>query len=142
MLYHSILAIFAEYGRETGEAEIRKFLPELSRKGSGDDVSIAGIVASSLSTQFVDVLKAQSEYSNAREQNEKAVRAVTLAAEKLDYVLSALQKAESNYDDCEKKRRKLTRLLKIRSVRGRKLRTALIWRKSSSTMRSLPTGIA
>lgn len=103
VLYRSILAIFAEHGKKTGEAEIQEFLPGLSRKGSGDDVSIAGIVSSSLSTQFINVLKAQSEYSNAREQNEKAARAVTLATEKRDYVLSALQKAKSNYDDCIQK---------------------------------------
>ena len=103
VLYRSILAIFAEHGRRTGEAEIQEFLPSLSKKGSGDDVSIAGIVSSSLSSQFITVLKAQSEYSNAREQNEKAARAVTLATEKRDYVLSALLKAKSNYDNCIQK---------------------------------------
>lgn len=103
VLYRSILAIFAEHGRETGESEIQTFLPGLSRKGSGDDVSIAGIVSATLSTTFIEVLKAQCEYSNAKAQREQADREVTLAAEKQEYVLSAMKKAKMNYDLCVQK---------------------------------------
>ena len=103
VLYRSILAIFAEHGRETGESEIQAFLPGLSRKGSGDDVSIAGIVSASLSTAFIEVLKAQCEYSNAKAHKEQAEREVTLATEKQEYVLSAMKKAKMNYDLCVQK---------------------------------------
>lgn len=103
VLYRSILAIFAEHGRETGESEIQAFLPGLSRKGSGDDVSIAGIVSASLSTAFIEVLKAQCEYSNAKAHREQAEREVILAAEKQEYVLSAMKKAKMNYDLCVQK---------------------------------------
>ncbi len=103
VLYRSILAIFAEHGRETGESEIQAFLPGLSRKGSGDDVSIAGIVSATLSTTFIEVLKAQCEYSNAKAQREQAEREVALAAEKQEYVLSAMKKAKMNYDLCVQK---------------------------------------
>ena len=103
VLYRSILAIFAEHGRETGESEIKEFLPGLSRKGSGDDVSIAGIVSAALSTTFIEVLKAQCEYSNAKALREQAEREVTLAAEKQEYVLSAMKKAKTNYDLCVQK---------------------------------------
>lgn len=103
VLYRSILAIFAEHGRETGESEIQAFLPGLSRKGSGDDVSIAGIVSATLSTTFIEVLKAQCEYSNAKAQREQADREVTLATEKQEYVLSAMKKAKMNYDLCVQK---------------------------------------
>ena len=103
VLYRSILAIFAEHGRETGESEIQAFLPGLSRKGSGDDVSIAGIVSASLSTAFIEVLKAQCEYSNAKAHSEQAEREVILAAEKQEYVLSAMKKAKMNYDLCVQK---------------------------------------
>jgi len=103
VLYRSILTIFAEYGRETGESEIQAFLPGLSRKGSGDDVSIAGIVSESLSTTFIEVLKAQCEYSNAKAFREQAYREVTLAAEKHEYMLSAMDKAKRNYDLCVQK---------------------------------------
>lgn len=103
VLYRSILAIFAEHGRETGESEIQAFLPGLSRKGSGDDVSIAGIVSTTLSTAFIEVLKAQCKYSNAKAQREQADREVTLAAEKQEYVMSAMKKAKMNYDLCVQK---------------------------------------
>ena len=103
VLYRSILAIFAEHGRDTGEAEIKAFLPGLSRKGSGDDVSIAGIVSSTLSMTFIEVLKAQCEYSNAKAQREQADREVTLAAEKKEYILAALEKATKNLELCKQK---------------------------------------
>lgn len=103
VLYRSILAIFAEYGRETGESEIQAFLPRLSRKGSGDDVSIAGIVSAKLSTTFIEVLKAQCEYANAKVYREQVDRELTLAAEKQEYVLSAMKKAQMNYDFCVQK---------------------------------------
>lgn len=103
VLYRSILAIFAEYGRDTGESEIQTFLPKLSRKGSGDDVSIAGIVSAKLSTTFIEVLKAQCEYSNAKAHRVQADREVILATEKQAYVLSAMEKAKTNYELCAKK---------------------------------------
>lgn len=103
VLYRSIVAIFAEHGRETGESEIQTFLPGLSRKGSGDDVSIAGIVSASLSVAFIEVQKAQCEYSNAKAHKEQAEREVTLATEKQEYVLSAMKKAKMNYDLCVQK---------------------------------------
>ena len=103
VLYRSILAIFAEHGRETVETEIQTFLPGLSRKGSGDDVSIAGIVSTSLSTTFIEVLKAQCEYSNAKTHREQTEREVTLATEKQEYVLDAMKKAKTNYDICVQK---------------------------------------
>lgn len=103
VLYRSILAIFAEHGCETGESEIQEFLPGLSRKGSGDDVSIAGIVSATLSTTFINVLKAQCEYSNAKVKKEQADREVILTTEKQEYVLSAMNKAKINYDICVQK---------------------------------------
>lgn len=103
VLYRSILTIFAEHGRETGETEIQEFLPKLSRKGSGDDVSIAGIISSNLSNAFINVLKAQCEYLNAKSQREKADREVVLVAEKQEYVLTAMSKAKTNYDLCVQK---------------------------------------
>lgn len=113
VLYRSILAIFAEHGRETGESEIQAFLPGLSRKGSGDDVSIAGIVSTTLSTTFIEVLKAQCEYSNAKAQREQADREVTLAAEKQEYVLSAMKKAKMNYDLCVQKATEVQKAIEV-----------------------------
>lgn len=103
VLYRSILAIFAECGQTTGEEEVQGFLPNLSRKGSGDDVSIAGIVATTLTPAFIEVLKAQCEYANAEAQKTLAGREVTLAEEKYVYVCDAMTKAKANYDLCAQK---------------------------------------
>lgn len=103
VLYRSILAIFAEYGRAVGETEIKEFLPGLSRKGSGDDVSIAGIVSSTLSPVFIELLKAQSRYINAKAQKEKAEHELTLAEEKHEYILSAVNKAKLTYEQSMQK---------------------------------------
>lgn len=113
VLYRSILAIFAEHGREIGESEIQTFLPGLSRKGSGDDVSIAGIVSASLSTAFIEVLKAQCEYSNAKAHREQAEHEVILATEKQEYVLSAMKKAKMNYDLCVQKATEAQEAIKV-----------------------------
>ena len=44
-LYRCMLNDFANKGFDTEVEEIKKFLPVLTKKGSGDDVSIAGIIA-------------------------------------------------------------------------------------------------
>ena len=103
VLYRAILTIFAEHGRETGESEIQTFLPGLSRKGSGDDVSMAGIVSSVISSSFLEMLKAQCEYSNAKANKEQAEREVTLIGEKREYILTAMKKAKMNYELCVQK---------------------------------------
>ena len=103
VLYRSILTIFAEQGHQIGESEIQTFLPGLSRKGSGDDVSIAGIVSATLSAEFIGVLKAQCEYFNAKAKKDQAEREVMLTAEKRDYILAAMEKAKMNYDLCVQK---------------------------------------
>ena len=43
-LYRSILKIFIEYGDEVGKSEIREYLPVLTKRGSGDDVSMGLII--------------------------------------------------------------------------------------------------
>lgn len=103
VLYRSILTIFAEHGREIGEKEVSDFLPGLSKSGSGDDVSIAGIVSSNLSKSFIDVLKAQSEYENAKALVESAKKEIILCNEKQEYILEALKKAKMNLETCEEK---------------------------------------
>jgi hypothetical protein len=42
--YRGLALTFAEYGMTEGEQQLADFLPEMTRKGSGDDVSVAGVV--------------------------------------------------------------------------------------------------
>ncbi len=97
-LYRSILTIFVEHGSDVGAKEVEDFLPGLSRKGSGDDVSIAGIITDSISHTFLSLLKAQCEYAKAKDAQQRLGREVVLAAETREYVISAMQKAKASYE--------------------------------------------
>ena len=90
-LYRTILMIFAEYGCDKGIAEVESFLPSLSKKGSGDDVSIAGLVTSTITKEAIDLLKAQIEYENASSNLEKLSKECAIAREKVEYIESALR---------------------------------------------------
>jgi hypothetical protein len=52
--YRGLALTIAEYGMTEGVQQLAAFLPEMTRKGSGDDVSVAGIVD-------LESLKAASE---------------------------------------------------------------------------------
>lgn len=103
-LYRGILSIFAEHGREVGEEEVCEFLPSLSRRGSGDDASIAGVVPASLDPSFTRIIKAQAEYTAAASHMEKSKREFELANEKLEYVTAALEKARAGLELAKQKR--------------------------------------
>lgn len=44
-LYRNIFIVFAEHSTEVGNNEVRDYLPKITRRGSGDDVSIAALFA-------------------------------------------------------------------------------------------------
>ena len=100
VLYRAVLAIFAEYGEERGKAELEEFLPSFSKKGSGDDVSVAGIISGAVSPEFISMQKAYCEYSNAKAQRTETERAARRAADTLTYVLETMQKAKASYEQC------------------------------------------
>ena len=56
-LYRNIFIVFAEHGAEVGSNEVRDYLPKITRRGSGDDVSIAGIIRTVLSEDAVAKIK-------------------------------------------------------------------------------------
>ena len=80
-------------GIDIGRKEVSEFLPVLSQKGSGDDVSVAGILSMPLSATFINLIKAQCEYAEATASRERHERNVMVANETLEYVAQALEKA-------------------------------------------------
>jgi hypothetical protein len=60
-LYRSIIKIFTEHGTAVGKAEIEEYLPVLTRRGSGDDVSIALIMDGSRLEALAPVFAEQTE---------------------------------------------------------------------------------
>lgn len=84
-LYRSILKIFIEHGDEIGKSEIREYLPVLTKRGSGDDVSMGLIInqkrAKSISSVFemqIEVFKLTEELQDKKHKKdivtEKALR--------------------------------------------------------------------
>ena len=63
-LYRSILKIFDEHGIEVGKSEIKEYLPVLTKKGSGDDVSIALIMDIQRVKELAPVFAVQTELFN------------------------------------------------------------------------------
>lgn len=93
-LYRSILHIFAEHGCDKGKSEVREFLPSLSQRGSGDDVSIAGLIKSDLPEETTQLIKAIIDYEKAYSLRYKLETECKIAEEKVEYIKAALQKTQ------------------------------------------------
>lgn len=89
-LYRSIIKIFIEHGKDVGKKEIEEYLPLLSKKGSGDDVSIGIVLNEDYAKRIARVFDIQSEMfklsgelkekkqqQNALESKSKALRKKT-----------------------------------------------------------------
>ena len=101
--YRGVVGLFVQHGSAIGKKEIAEYLPTLSERGSGDDVSVAGFISASLSPQLVAVLKAKAEYAAAKARKEQAEHDVKHAKEKQEYISSALKQAKLNWELCIQK---------------------------------------
>ena len=63
--YRGLALTFAEYGMTEGEQQLAEFLPEMTRKGSGDDVSVAGIIDLEALKASAETLKSVVNYIEA-----------------------------------------------------------------------------
>lgn len=89
-LYRSIIKIFVEYGRDVGKAEIREYLPVLTKRGSGDDVSIALIMDIQRVTELTPVFNAQTELFNFESQLKEKQQTAAVNEEKEKALTSKL----------------------------------------------------
>lgn len=89
-LYRSILKIFVEYGIEVGKAEIKEYLPVLTKRGSGDDVSIALIMDIHRVTELTPVFTVQTELFNLEKQFKEKKHTATVNEEKEKALISKL----------------------------------------------------
>ena len=67
-LYRSILKIFIENGVDVGKSEIKEYLPVLTKKGSGDDVSVALIMDLQRATERKTSFELQNEIFKLTEE--------------------------------------------------------------------------
>ena len=101
-LYRTIFLLFYEQDREKAKETVKEFLPGFSQNGSGDDVSIAGLVNTKLSKNAIEYLKAQIEYENAISACQKLDTECKIAEEKVSYIQTALQKNHEPISDEER----------------------------------------
>lgn len=98
--YRSILTIFGEHGFEVGCNEVEEYLPTLSKRGSGDDVSIAGILNIKKIAVSVDLLKAQNEYITALLLKAKAAQTLISTKERMEKAnAAAISESKANMDN-------------------------------------------
>lgn len=81
-LYRSILKIFVEHGIDVGKSEIKEYLPVLTKRGSGDDVSIALIMDIQRVTELTPVFTVQTELFNLEKQLKEKQHTVAVNEEK------------------------------------------------------------
>lgn len=81
-LYRSILTIFKEHGTDVGKKEIENFLPILSKKGSGDDVSIGCLIDTSIILNLSPIFDLQAEIFKTSAELNKKRSEVSVAVEK------------------------------------------------------------
>lgn len=89
-LYRSILKIFVEHGIEVGKSEIKDYLPVLTKRGSGDDVSIALIMDIQRVTELTPVLTVQTELFNLENQLKEKQHTAAVNEEKEKALTSKL----------------------------------------------------
>lgn len=121
-LYRSIASIFAEHGAETGVNEVREYLPVLTKKGSGDDVSIAGIVnvesIKQMKTMFdlqINLFKISEELESKKHRILTLNERVNSLKEKIIAVINGNQRIGITYsmkDEFTSKRKELDKVIK------------------------------
>lgn len=85
--YNSVLKIFTDYGKDTGEKEVKEYLPILTRNGSGDDVSIAFIIDSGRLKSIREALDIQSDIFKANNRLSDAINRWKVACAAKEQIL-------------------------------------------------------
>lgn len=102
-LYRSILLIFSEYGESVGRDEVKNYLPKISRKGSSDDVSIAGLINSELTAEQLNSIRLRGEIIKAKSKRDQAQREHQSALERKSYIENILTKNRLEYQQLSEK---------------------------------------
>lgn len=105
-LYRSIFYIIGELGREEAIKEVQEFIPNLSRRGSGDDISIGVLYNSSVSNRTIELIKARLEVENALAENIKLGHEYEVACDKHKYLENSRNNAQKMLTDLDEKIRK------------------------------------
>ena len=92
-LYRSMLKIFTEHGDDIGKSEIKDYLPVLTKKGSGDDVSVALIINPGKIQKLAEVFNIETELFNLQNKLKEKEHAIIVNEEKEKNLLAKLSPA-------------------------------------------------
>ena len=102
-LYRSFCLEVIDNGMDAAAAEMAGFLPKLTERGSGDDVSIAGIVSRDV-LRFVEVVLRASSIERQEEQKKAALeRERLIGVRKLKEAEKRLTRTQQTQADIKKK---------------------------------------
>lgn len=93
-VYRAMIGIYGEYGEEVVKKEVSDFLPKTSRKGSGDDVSIAAAIQTDLQSKTLELFNAIADYKSKAIRMQQIQRELQIADERYQYVLNAVASSE------------------------------------------------
>lgn len=92
-LYRAIMTIFAGKGADVGERTVDEYLPGISQRGSGDDISVAGIISTECDQKWARRMSLQMEYLRANKQIEESSQFLTAVQDRLTYYDAELERS-------------------------------------------------
>jgi hypothetical protein len=107
-LYRSVLKIFSEHGKEVGESEIKEYLPILTKRGSGDDVSIALIIDYQRLESLAPVFEVQAELFDLTNQLKEKQHSVLVNEEKEKTLSAKITNVYGEINDLRLQRKQLS----------------------------------
>lgn len=118
-LYRSILKIFIDHGSDVGKSEIKEYLPVLTKKGSGDDVSIGLIINPDRTKILASKLEMQSELFTINEKIREKKQQININIEKDNALSSRIRKwLDSGKKTQDSTVEDITRVNDLRETRG------------------------
>jgi hypothetical protein len=107
-LYRSVLKIFSEHGKEVGKSEIKEYLPILTKRGSGDDVSIALIIDYQHLELLAPVFEVQAELFDLTNQLKEKQHSVLVNEEKERTLSAKITNVHGEINDLRLQRKQLS----------------------------------
>lgn len=116
-LYESIFRVFAENGESDGEHEVREYLPVLTKKGSGDDVSIAGIIDMVPATEVSEGIKERRELVQLNSEIRKTQDEIQAGRDRLRDVEALINRCKAECERLEKETTEISSELQQAEIR-------------------------
>ena len=117
-LYRSMAIIFGSKGEIAGREEIEAYLPILTKRGSGDDVSIAGIINVDYISTITKELERQNHIFSVNNEIDKKTRRKNTLTELLKFYQNKIE--ENTQTKKVKENQRNTLKDKIKSLIGQK----------------------